>query len=161
MLILNRINKTVMKNKLVYLFPLSLLLILVAGCVKNGLNAGPDTNNYPYPLGTFQGKFTRIHKNETTLKYDTATANIQLVLSTSTGYAVTGDTVIVHAGSYGSFSENQYNIAFNDATYPTMGFPVKTHLAGVYLYTLNGLNFKITGTDGDSLSYTYDLTRTN
>ena len=146
-----------MKNKLVYLFPLSLLLILVTGCVKNGLNPGNDISNYPYPLGTFQGKFTRIHKNETTLKYDTASAVIQLVLSTSTGYAVTGDTSKIHAGSYGSFSENQYNIAFNDATYPTMGFPVKTHLAGVYNYTLIGLNFRITGMDGDSLSYTYDL----
>jgi len=161
LLILNGINKIVMKNKLVYLFPLSLLLILVAGCVKLGPNPNNDISNYPYPLGTFQGRFTRIHKNEITSKYDTASANIQLVLSTSTGYAVTGDTSTVHAGSYGSFSENQYNIAFNDATYPATGFPVKTHLAGVYLYSLIGLNFKITGTDGDSLSYTYDLTRTN
>ncbi len=148
-----------MKNKLVYLFPLSILLILAFGCVKKASDPGTDTSTYPYPLGTYSGKFTRIHRNEATSKYDTASCNIQLVLSTVTGFAVTGDTAIVHAGSYGQFSENATNIAFNDVTYPLTGFPTKTHLAGVYMYFTAGLNFQISGTDGDSLSYNYNLTK--
>jgi hypothetical protein len=148
-----------MKSKLTYLLPLSIALIMAAGCVKNASNPNGDLSNYPYPLGTFTGRFTRIHTNTTTKKRDTATCMLNLVLSTTTGYAVTGDTTVVHAGSYGSFSENQYNIAFNDITYPSTGFPKKTHLAGVYLYTMTGSTFVITATDGDSLSYNYNLTK--
>ncbi|MDB5029614.1 hypothetical protein [Mucilaginibacter sp.] len=148
-----------MKKKLVYLLPL--LMALAVSCVKQAHDPSNDISNYPYPLGTFSGKFTRIHKNIKTLKLDTATAAIQLVLSTATGYAVTGDTATVHAGSYGSFSENAFNIVFNDSTYPLMGFPKKTHLAGVYAYSMSGLNFTITATDGDSLAYKYDLTKTS
>jgi hypothetical protein len=146
-----------MKIKFIYLLPL--LLILAAGCLKTGTDPDYNPGNYAYPLGTFTGKFTRIHKTEATLKYDTTTAMLKLVLSTSTGFAVTGDTTMVHAGSYGSFSENANSIIFNDVTYPTMGTPKKAHLAGIYAYAYDGLNLQINGTNADSLIFKYTLVK--
>jgi hypothetical protein len=106
-----------MKSKFIYLLPL--LLLCATGCVKT---TPPNTDNYP--LGIFSGKFTVIHKSKATSKLDTMSAKLKLELSTSTGFTITGDTTI-HAGSYGSFSENAVNMIFNDATYPTSGFPKK------------------------------------
>jgi hypothetical protein len=137
-------------KKLIYLLP---LLALTAGCLKTQ----PDTSSNNYPLGTFTGQFTRLRKNPQTSKVDTLRANLQLVLSTTTGYAVTGDTATVHAGSYGGFQENALNISFADVTYPTTGVPAKTHLAGIYDYAYDGVRFQITGTNGDSIAYLYDL----
>jgi hypothetical protein len=142
-----------MKSKFIYLLPL--LLLCAAGCVKN---TDPSTDpNYAYPLGTFTGKFTIIHKSWAS-KYDTTSATLKLVLSTSTGFAVSGDTT-VHAASYGSFSENAVSMIFNDVTYPTAGFPKKTHLAGLYAYSYNGTILQITGNVADSLYYKYVLVK--
>ncbi|HTH81460.1 MAG TPA: hypothetical protein VL490_00910 [Mucilaginibacter sp.] len=143
-----------MKSKFIYLLPL--LLLCVAACVKS---KDPSLDpNYSYPLGNFTGKFTVIHKNSWTSKYDTASASIKLVLSTSIGFAVSGDTTI-HAPSYGSFSENAVNMIFNDVTYPATGFPKKTHLAGLYAYTYDGMNLQITGNVADTLHYKYVLVK--
>ncbi|MDB5118160.1 MAG: hypothetical protein JWQ79_3652 [Mucilaginibacter sp.] len=150
-----------MKSKLTYLLPLSILVIMAVGCIKKGTDPSTDLSNYPYPLGTFNGRFLRIRFNPVTSKKDTTSVALQLILSTSIGYTVTGDTSTIHAGSYGSFSENNVNIAFNDFTYPANGRPTKTHLSGVYNYTLTGTAFQITGSDADStnISYVYNFTK--
>ena len=131
------------------------LLLLNAGCHKQVVN--PDYSPY-YPLGTFSGKFTYIHKKHN--KYtDTLKASLQLVLSTVTGFAITGDTTI-HAASYGSFSENATSMIFSDVTYPVNNTPYdKVHLSGGYTYTFDSVNLKISYTQGDSLSYIYDLVK--
>ena len=144
-----------MKNKVMYLLPL--MLALTTGCIRNASNPNYDPSNYPYPLGIFTGKFTRIHKSYYPLKYDTATAALKLVLSTSTGFAITGDTSTVHAGSYGSFSENASYMGFNDATYYPAAWPAKTHLSGVYMYTYDGLDLNFSNSVADTLwnNYTF------
>jgi hypothetical protein len=139
------------KNNLIYLLP---LLLLAAGCHKPSNN--PDSTSL-YPLGTFTGQFMRIHKKPA-MGYDTTKANLQLVLSTVTGYAITGDTS-VHAPSYGSFSETATYMLFNDVTYTAMGKQKKTHLAGEYIYAFDGLKLKISAPNGDSLVYKYELTK--
>jgi hypothetical protein len=145
-----------MKNKVMYLLPL--LLALATSCIRNTGNS-PTGPNYSYPLGTFTGTFTRIHKNPVTFKYDTATAALKLVLSTSIGYKVTGDTSTVHAGSYGSFSENSTNIGFNDVTYPAEGNPKKTHLSGAYSYTYDGYHLQLSTFLADTIWYNYTFTK--
>jgi hypothetical protein len=149
-----------MKIKLIYLI-LPLLMLLAIGCVKTH-DPAYDPNNLGYPLGTFTGQFTRIHKNHTTYKSDTTTAVLKLVLSTNTGYAVTGDTITVHAGSHGGFSEDYTNMSFDDVTYPVKYVPKKTHLAGYYTYTYDGTLLKISsGAPIDSVRYSYSLTKVN
>ncbi len=99
-----------MKNKLIYLIPY--LLALATGCIKNT----QSTSTANLPSGTITGQFIRLHKNTQTSKVDTLRANLQLVMSTATGFAVTGDTATVHAGSYGGYQINAVNILFSDAT---------------------------------------------
>jgi hypothetical protein len=145
-----------MKSKVIYL--LALLLVFIAGCVKSYHDPAFDSMNLGYPLGTFTGEFARIHKNHMTYKYDTTRATLKLVLSTNTGYAVTGDTTIAHAGSYGSFSEDFANMSFDDITYPVKYSPKKTHLSGFYTYTYDGTLLKISsGLPTDTLRCIYTL----
>lgn len=145
-----------MKRKAIYL--LLLLLVVIAGCIKSYKDPAFDSNNLGYPLGTFTGEFSRIHKNRTTYKYDTTRAMLKLVLSTNTGFAVTGDTTTAHAGSYGSFSEDFVNMSFDDITYPYKYSPKKTHLSGFYTYSYDGTNLKISsGLPTDTIRCIYNL----
>jgi hypothetical protein len=142
---------------LIYL--LSASVIGLSSCVKT--QRDPDTyfTNKGYPLGAFSGDFLRIHKNHYTYKYDTVKAYLKLTLSTNTGYAITGDTTTLHAGSYGSFSEDFANMAFDDITNPAPYTPQKVHLSGFYTYDYDGTTLKITpgGTQSDTLKYFYIL----
>ncbi|MCC8423841.1 hypothetical protein [Mucilaginibacter sp. UR6-11] len=147
-----------MKNKLIYLSLLS--LVFISGCIKSYHDPDSDPVNNNYPLGIFTGKFMRIHKNTLTSKYDTVTANLKLVLSTNTGYSVSGDTTVYHAGSYGSFSEDFVNMEFNDVTSPVNYTTKKTHLSGYYTYKYNGSYLEIVnGVKSDTLMCSYHLTK--
>ncbi len=149
-----------MKNKFIYL--LFLPLTLIVGCSKNYYNPDTDPNNKGYPLGTFKGSFVTIHKRYKPTKYDTTTTALNLTLSTNTGYAVSGDTTTLHAGSYGSFSEDFVNMAFYDITYPLLYKPKKAHLSGFYTYTYDGMNLKmVNGIQTDTLTTYYTFKKTN
>jgi hypothetical protein len=147
-----------MKSKFIYW--LLLLPVFITGCAKTYNDPETDPNKWSYPLGTFNGKFMRIHKNQATLKYDTTTAMLKLVLSTNTGFAISGDTAMVHAGSYGSFSEDFVNMNFSDITSPINYTPKKTHLSGYYTYTYDGSYLVIVnGVKSDTLSCVYHFTK--
>jgi hypothetical protein len=150
-----------LKHILIYLLPVSFLWL--SSCVKT--QRDPDTYfaNKGYPLGTFSGDFLRIHKNHYTYKYDTLKAYLKLTLSTNTGYAVTGDTATLHAGSYGSFSEDFANMAFDDVTNSASYPSKKVHLSGFYTYDYDGTTLKITPgvTQSDTLKYLYVLKKIN
>jgi len=142
-----------MKIKLNYLVPF--LAVLIAGCTKN-----VQQQPVQLPTGTFAGQFLRVHVNTTTLKYDTVKANLQLSLSATTGFKVTGDTTL-HAGSYGSYAVNAYYMQFNDQTINTPSLSTKYHLNGVYQYEYNGSQLDIVASYSDTLSYQYILTKSN
>ncbi len=135
----------------------ALLLILVfAGCVGAD-NVTPSTVNTP--TGTFTGQFRRVHKNSSTNKLDTLKANLTLSLSTTTGYAVTGDTTSLHAGSSGAWSVNDTYITFIDNTLQKTGVPVKIHLNGSYTYGYDGKSLQMLTTFADTLAFQYDLVK--
>src|SRR5271154_3272425 len=116
-----------MKSKLLYL--LLSVTVLASSCVGNKASSPTPTN---YPSGTFTGQFRLIRTNLNTGVHDTSLANIQLTMNLTTGFAVTGDTSTVHAGSHGGYAINATYIDFVDATYPKTGTPTKTHLNGDY-----------------------------
>lgn len=142
-------------RRLLYLVPVFLLL---TSCIKT-----KDANPTPFnvPDGNFSGKFLTLHKNTTTGKYDTTkTANLQLYISTSSGYKVTGDTATVHAGSYGDFAMDPNYIQFLDKTVAagTGVVPNKVHLNGVYQYYFDGSTvFQLQQAYLDTLVYQYDF----
>jgi len=146
-----------MKSKLLY--SLFSIAILASGCL--GSKNTPTPNNYP--SGTFTGQFRLIHTNSSTGKHDTSSANIQLTLSTATGYKVTGDTLTLHAGSYGAYAINTNYISFQDITMPKIGTPKKTHLNGAYQYYYDGSSVfqMIPASSSDTLALQYDLKKVN
>lgn len=150
-------TKYIMKKKIIYW--VLLLPVLLTGCAKTYNDPETDPSKMGYPLGTFSGKFMRIHRNPMSLKYDTTDAMLKLVLSTNTGFAVSGDTS-KHAGSYGSFSEDYANMIFSDITSPTNYTAKKTHLSGYYTYTYDGSYLVIVnGVKSDTLSCIYHFTK--
>lgn len=136
-----------------------LLLVLVAaaaGCTKIHDNQPA----VPLPVGEFTGKFLHIHKNITTSKLDTITVNLNLSLSATTGFAITGDTTL-HAGSHGAYGVNNYYIQFIDETYsPSKPF-TKYHLQGVYNYLYDGTKLNINVSYADTLSLQYMFKKNN
>ncbi len=149
-----------MKSK-VYNSILIIALVLISGCAGKSTIA-PTTNNAP--IGTFTGQFTYLHVSSQTHKKDSLKANIVLNLNQSTGFSVTGDTTIVHAGSHGGYVINNTftNIYFLDETYPKTGTPSKTHLNGVYNYIYDGTNLQLAAYGAlDTLSLIYILKRTS
>jgi hypothetical protein len=149
------------KYFLIYLLPAALLNL--SGCVKTQRDPDNYFTNKGYPLGTFSGDFLRIHKNHYNYKYDTLRTYLKLTLSTNTGYMVTGDTITLHAGSYGSFSEDFANMAFDDITNAATSTNKKVHLSGFYTYDYDGTTLKITpgGKQPDTLKYLYILKKVN
>jgi hypothetical protein len=140
-----------MKKTLSYLLPL--LLALATGC--HNKSSTPD-----FPTGTFKGVFTRIQlkPNQPTQSYDTLKANLQLVLSPDSSYAVTGDTATVHAGSRGRFSVHKPIVTFYDRTFPIAGGAVKAYLLAHYEYTYDSKTLKISyiGKAGTSDIYVFE-----
>jgi len=130
------------------------VLMLASACLKEPNNPAP---NFPY--GKFVGKFTKIHTNPANLKKDTTTASLQLVMSSVTGFAVTGDTAWVHAGSKGDFLGTITDVSFIDVTASSPMSKYKTHLNGTYGYSFNGVVFQMKSTSGDTLTYQYDFNK--
>jgi hypothetical protein len=144
-----------MKLKLLYALP---LLTLLAGCMgSNNKNAAP----VPVPSGNFKGQFRAIHQNSKTGYHDTLKAILNLSLSTTTGFKVTGDTATVHAGSFGDYAMNSALVQFVDNTLPTTGKPAKIHLSGYYQYYYDGTVFQMLAAPSDTLVYQYDLKKVN
>jgi len=144
-----------MKRKIVYFLPL--LLLSITGCLKNT----SDPSNVVIPVGTFAGTFTRVHLHMATGKLDTIKANLTLTMSTTSGYAISGDTTL-HAASHGGYAVDGVNIAFSDqtlATSPTTTTPIptKVHLNGVYSYGYNGSALQI-AFSSDTLAFFYNFT---
>lgn len=141
-----------------YLLPFVALILLTSACSKSN-----DTQpTVVLPTGTFTGQFLKIHLNPTTSKYDTSKAALQLTLSQSAGFAITGDTTTLHAGSYGSYAANAYYMQFVDKTYNAAAkFNGKYHLEGVYNYAYNGSQLVIYANYADTLSLQYQFTKSN
>ena len=143
-----------MKPKLLY--ALLILVVAASGCFTN--KSAPT----PIPAGTFTGEFRRVHVNLKTTVADTQKANITLNLDLTTGFAVTGDTSTVHAGSHGGYSISSTYALFNDVTYSPTAKQTKVHLAGTYSYYYDGSTFQmVLNSAFDTLSYQYDLKKTN
>lgn len=144
-----------MKLNLIYL--LAFLVVLTSGCFSNkGSNPTP-----PVPAGSFAGQF-RVVRTKSGHR-DTLKANINLDLSTVTGFKVYGDTSTLHAGSNGNYAVSYNNfIQFADKTFPPSGVPVKFHLQGVYQYYYDGSTFQMVANSFlDTLSLQYDLKKVN
>ncbi|MBE9667395.1 hypothetical protein [Mucilaginibacter boryungensis] len=143
-----------MKRAIIFFLPF--IVMLGAGCLKHSNDADVSFNA---PTGTFAGPFMKIHYSPATKKYDTVKANLTLTMDLKTGYKVTGDTATVHAGSFGDFSMDPTYVQFADKTYSSTASLSKVHLSGTYLYSYNGVNFKIEAVVGDTLDYYYNLTK--
>ena len=143
--------------KIFYLLPIAAFILFASACTK-------INDNQPavvLPTGTFTGQFLKIRLNPVTSKYDTSTAALQLTLSQSTGFTVTGDTTTLHAGSYGSYAANAYYIQFVDQTYNAAKPGSKYHLQGVYNYLYNGTQLVMYVNYADTLSLQYNFAKSN
>jgi hypothetical protein len=139
-------------RKLIYLLPF--VIMAFSACTKTADNAPVAV-----PTGTFTGEFRVVHLNNITQKLDTTKrSNLILTISQATGYKVTGDTVLYHAGSYGDFAVGSSVIQFIDKTIPAnaSGVLPKIHLSGNYQYGYDGTNFIIQAAN-DTLAYQYVL----
>jgi len=143
-------------KRLSHLF-LFLLLLPFSACVKQN----DSVPTVVLPTGSFSGTFMKIRLAPGTAKYDTTTANLQLTLSQTSGFAVTGDTSTLHAGSYGAYAANAYYMQFVDKTYNPNVQPVKYHLEGIYNYAYDGSNLLIYVNYADTLSLQYHFTKNN
>lgn len=132
-------------------------LLPLSGCIKQN-NTIPAAT---LPTGSFSGVFMKIRLEPGTVKYDTTSANLQLALSQASGFAVTGDTSTLHAGSYGAYAANAFYMQFVDKTYNPFVPSVKYHLEGIYNYTYNGSSLLIYVNYADTLSLQYHFTKTN
>jgi len=148
-----------MKLKITY-FLLVLAAIFGTSCLGGKKNNPSPT----IPDGTYSGQFRLIHiHNDNTS--DTTKANITVYISpvsTST-YAVTGDTTIVHAGSKGNFVfYSDGTVQFTDKTYSASAPVTKTHLNGLYAYAFDGNVFRMVAYGGtaNTLVLQYDLAKT-
>jgi hypothetical protein len=143
-------------RKLIYLLPF--VIMAFSSCMKSN-----DTTPIAVPSGTFTGEFRVVHLNQLTQKLDTTKrSNLTLTISQSTGFKITGDTVLYHAGSYGDFALNGTYIQFVDKTLPAnIAAPLpKIHLSGTYQYVYDGTNFQFQAAS-DTLAYQYILKKTN
>jgi hypothetical protein len=147
-----------MNMKRILLYVLLSVFAFITGCAPKSAAPAPDNT----PEGTFTGKFKYTHEHAQTGEVDSATALIQLQIEQKTGFAVTGDTSTVHAGSYGSYlvNSNYTAIDFMDKTFSPTAVPPKYHLNGIYSYTYDGTNLYISFFGAyDTLSYVYTMKR--
>jgi len=143
--------------KLFYFLPVVAIILFVSACSKVN-DAQPTVT---LPTGNFTGQFLKIRLNPATSKYDTSRAALQLSLSQSTGFVVTGDTTTLHAGSHGSYAANAYYMQFVDQTYNSVNPGTKYHLQGVYNYAYNGTQLVVYINYADTLSLQYNFTKSN
>jgi hypothetical protein len=143
--------------RIFYFLPIAALVFLLSACSK--INDAQPTA--VLPTGNFTGQFLKIHLNPSTSKYDTLKALLNLTLSQSTGFAVTGDTTTLHAGSFGSYAANAYYMQFIDQTYNSTKPGIKNHLEGVYNYAYNGTKLVVYVNYSDTLSLQYSFTKSN
>jgi hypothetical protein len=143
--------------KSIVLYLLLFVVVTAMGCFPKNTAPVPVT-----PEGNFTGQFTQVHLSKSG-KYDTLKANLNISLMRPTSYKVTGDTLKIHAGSYGAYGiSGSYYIQFADYTFPTNGWPTKVHLAGVYEYYYDGTTFQLLYKfPTDTLSYQYNFTKVN
>jgi hypothetical protein len=101
------------------------------------------------------------HYHVNTRTFDTLYATINLTLNAASGtFAVTGDTSVNHAGSFGSYSFGYgSDIIFTDKTITSPS--TKQHLNGDYTYNYNGNVLNMLKIVGDTLAYHYNLGKTN
>jgi hypothetical protein len=147
-------------NRKILIYLLPALLLCLNSCIKTQRDPDKYLGDKGYPLGTFAGECMRLRKNAYNYKIDTARVNLTLVLSTNTGYRLTGDTTTWHAGSYGSFSEDFVNMIFNDASLSPYYASKKVRLlSGLYTYDYAGNTLVISpgGVQSDTLRYIYTL----
>ncbi|WP_426668356.1 hypothetical protein ACPPVU_19540 [Mucilaginibacter sp. McL0603] len=145
-----------MKLKLLSLF--SLVTILATGCLKTPKAAAPA----PAPSGIFTGEFKLLHRHTDKVPFDSTKATITVNLQTPAfNYTVTGDTLTLHAGSYGTFGVSGPYILFNDKTYSATAAVTKTHLSGYYLYNYDGTNLIMYASSSDTLVLGYNLKKTS
>ena len=145
-----------MKSNLLY--PLLVIVVFASGCFGNK-NSAPAP---AIPSGNFTGQFRRVHTSPRNGAMDTLKANLMLSLNVTTGFAVTGDTATVHAGSHGSYAIGSSYIEFSDVTFPPTGTPTKIHLSGVYQYYYDGTVFQMVANSYlDTISYQYDMKKVN
>lgn len=140
-------------KRLIYFLPA--LLLLAAGCFNND-NPTPVIA----PEGTFTGEFRLLRKLPNIAKIDTQKATIQLVITPSVGFKVLGDTTTLHAGSRGHYGFSGNSARFIDSTFKANKY-TKRYLQGDYLYVYNGTILQLVRTSGDTVSYQYDLKKTN
>jgi len=143
--------------RIFYFMPVAAIVFLLSACSK--VNDAQPT--VVLPTGNFTGQFMKIHLNPSTSKYDTLKASLNLTLSQTTGFAVTGDTSTLHAGSFGSYAANAYYMQFIDQTYIPAKPGTKYHLDGVYNYAYNGTQLVMYVNYADTLSLQYNFTKTN
>jgi hypothetical protein len=141
-----------MKVKVIYF--ISVLATCLSGCLKN--NPTPAT---PLPTGTFSGQFIAIRRPPDVPKKDTVKATLMVSLSQTLGFTVTGDTT-KHAGSFGDYGVNAYNIQFVDQS-GMSAKPPKYHLSGIYNYTYDGSILEIYINYADTVSLSYIFKKTN
>jgi hypothetical protein len=146
-----------MKFKNYFFLCLLAMAVFVTGCVKSINQTNPAV---VIPTGNFTGKFAYIHARTSGAPMDTVISVLNLTLSTSGTYAVTGDTSR-HAGSFGSFGADGTYMAFADKTYPVSKAPTKIHLSGSYLYSYDGTTLKLLAVPSDTVSYQYQFTKSN
>ena len=147
-----------MKKNLIYVAPLVALILggVLTGCLKTKENTPA-----PVPSGKFGGQFRVIRKKATGPGFDTIirTTTFKLNMKADSGYKVVGDTT-KHAGSHGTYSNNDYYIQFNDVTYSETDTSKKKHLVGVYRFYYDGDILQMVRSYSDTLSYQYDLKKT-
>ncbi|MDB5031519.1 hypothetical protein [Mucilaginibacter sp.] len=141
-----------MKERLFYLFLPA--VILATGCIKSASTPPPP----PIPSGTFSGQFKLYQRHTDRVPYDSLITNITVTLKTPDyTYAVTGDTITLHAGSYGTYGISGPYMIFNDKTSSPTPPYTKSHLSGGYLYNYNGTNLLLYASSSDTLILGYSL----
>ena len=145
-----------MKRGLNYLIVAFLIAIIATGCTKSTPYTQPPTT---FPIGSFIGPLTLIHKNSATSKLDTSTAVVQLIMTANETFSMGGDTSKIQAPSYGSFDVNNITniLTFYDATVTkttNLNGP-KKHLNGPFLFTYDSSNTLHIYGSSDTLSFDY------
>lgn len=145
-----------MKKTIIFLLPF--LVMAMSACMKSN-----DVQPTPIPdlSGTWSGSFYKLRINTAKTGLDTANKiAINLSINTQTGFAVTGDTATVHAGSKGNFQYDGSTFAFADVTASTAVTQTKVHLNGYYAYLYTAAKNRLQMSyefAGDTLVYYYDL----
>ena len=143
-----------MKHRFLYL--LSLLVVLAAGCIKDSKQAPAP----PAPAGTFTGQFIYLHRHTNKVPFDTVKTDITINLQSSDfTFTVVPTNTAVHVASHGTYGITSPYLAFTDQTYTATPPPTITHLNGYYIYNYDGTTLKMLAYSIDTLALEYNLTK--